>query len=207
MPAISRPNSQVISSQVISFVLVALLHALILFAVLHFMVTAPRPAIATAPEQLLETIINTASKPVPMMPAPPPPRPAPASPRRAGVTSGPMPSYAQPVAPPDLRGFGQALFGCAPENLTNLTPDQRAHCPNVFTRPDEHALVEPKSQVQDPARRAAEMRAQNTPGRVPCTYVSNAPAPHGSAPAAMFNPICLLGGLINGFRPLNGLDK
>ena len=51
------------------------------------------------------------------------------------------------------------------------------------------------------------MRAKNTPGRVPCTYVTSAPAPHGAAPAPMVDPICALDGLINGFGPLNGLDK
>ncbi len=118
-----------------------------------------------------------------------------------------MPSYAPPVAPPDVTGLGQALFGCAPENLSNLTPDQRAHCTNGFTRPDDNALVEPKSHVKDPLRREAEMRTKNTPGRVPCTYVTNAPAPHGSAPVPMVDPICGLDGLISGFRPLNGLEK
>jgi hypothetical protein len=102
------------------------------------------------------------------------------------------------------------LFGCAPENPT-LTPEQRAHCTNAlgggFTRPDDNALVEPKSHVQDPARREAEMRTKNTPGRIPCTYITSAPAPHGSAPLPMVSPVCVLDGLINGFGPLNGLDK
>jgi hypothetical protein len=68
-------------------------------------------------------------------------------------------------------------------------------------------LVEPKSHVKDPTRREAEMRTKNTPGRVPCTYITSAPAPHGSAPLPMVNPVCALDGLINGFGPLNGLDK
>jgi len=201
MPAIPRPDPRLIS-----LVLVALLHAAFLFAVLHFVVT-PKTPVTTAPEQLLEMIINTAKKPVPVTPSPRRSGTAPSLPRRGGVTSGIMPSYAPPVAPPDVKGFGQALFGCAPENLPNLPPDQRAHCSNSFTRPDDGALVEPKSHVQDPVRREAEMRAKNTPGRVPCTYVTKAPAPYGSAPAFMLDPVCALDGLVNGFRPLNGLDK
>lgn len=207
MNAIQRPDADHGASRALSLLLVALLHALLLFAILHFMVVGPRLASASAPEHLLEMIIDTAKKPAPVKTTAPRSRLAPSRPRPGGVTSGAMPSYAPSVAPPDMTGLGQALFGCAPENLTSLTPDQRAHCANGFTRPDDNALVEPKSHVKDPLRREAEMRAKNTPVRVPCTYVTSAPAPHGSAPAPMVNPICALDGLINGFRPLNGLDK
>jgi hypothetical protein len=171
------------------------------------MVVAPKVPVAAAPEHLLEIIINTAKKPVPVSLPAPRSRPAPALPRRGGVTSGAMPSYAPPVAPPDVTGLGQALFGCAPENLPNLTPDQRARCTNGFTRPDDDALIEPKSHVKDPARREAEMRAKNTPGRIPCTSVAGVGALGGSTAAPMVDPICIIGGLINGFGPLNGLPK
>jgi hypothetical protein len=205
MPAIQRP--QTAASRLLSLLLVALLHALLLFAILHFMVVTPRATVATAPEHLLELIINTAKKPAPVSLSAPRSRRAPISPKAGGVTSGAMPSYTPPVAPPDITGLGQALFGCAPENLTNLTPDQRAHCTNGFTRPDDSALVEPKSHVKDPLRREAEMRARNTPGRVPCTGVAKVAGPSGSNAAPMLDPICIIGGLINGFGPLNGLDK
>lgn len=204
MSAIPRPAA---ASRALSLLLVALLHVLLLFAVLHFMVVMPKTAVRPAPEHLLEMIINTARKPLPV-PAPAlRSRPAPALPRRGGVTSGAMPSFAPPVAPPDVTGLGQALFGCAPENLPNLTPDQRAHCTNGFTRPDDNAVVEPKSHVQEPARREAEMRTKNTPGQIPCAIVMNTQAPGGGGAAPGVDPICLIGGLINGFRPLNGLDK
>jgi hypothetical protein len=207
MPAIQRPDATPGSSRAVSLLLVALLHALFLFAVLHFMVVRPKVPVAAAPEHLLEMIINIAKKPVPVSLPAPRSRRAPALSRRGGVTSGAMPSYAPPVAPPDVTGLGQALFGCAPENLPNLNPDQRAHCTNGFTRPDDDALLEPKSHVKDPLRREAEMRTKNTPGHVPCTYVTSAPAPHGAAAAPMVDPICIIGGLINGFGPLNGLPK
>jgi hypothetical protein len=204
MPAVPRPNTQ---ARLLSLLLVALLHALLLFAVLRFMVVTPKTAATSTQEHLLEMIINTARKPVPVTVQAPTSRTAPTLPRRGGVYTGPMPSFAPPVPAPDVQGLGQALFGCAPENIPNLTPDQRAHCTNGFTRPDENALVEPKSHVQDPLRREAEMRAKNTPGRVPCTYVSSADAPHGSTPAFMLDPVCALDGLFNGFGPLNGLPK
>ena len=207
MPAIQRPDPTHGASRAISLLLVALLHVLLLFAILHFMVVAPKAVIARAPEHLLEMIINTARKPVPVTSPAMRAKPAPSRPSRGGVTSGAMPSYAPPVAPPDVTGLGQALFGCAPESLPNLTPDQRAHCTNGFTRPDDNALAGPKSHVKDPLRREAEMRGKNTPGRVPCTYITSAPVPHGSAPLPMVNPVCALDGLVNGFGPLNGLDK
>jgi len=195
------------SQRAISFLLVVLLHALLLFAVLHFMVATPKSAVSAAPEHLLEMIISTARKPV-LAPAPAlRSRPAPPLPRRGGEHSGATPSFAPPVQAPDVTGLGEALFGCTPENLPNLTPDQRAHCTNGFTRPDENALVTPRSHVQDPARREAEMRTKNTPGRVPCTYITSAHVPYGSAPLPMVDPVCVTGGLVSGFGPLNGLSK
>ena len=116
MLAIPRPNT---SQRALSLVLVLLLHALLLFAVLHFMVVTPKRAITAAPEHLLEIIINTARKPVPVAVPAARTRPAPSLPRPGGEHSGAMPSFAPPVAPPDVTGLGQALFGCAPEN-----PDQ-----------------------------------------------------------------------------------
>lgn len=191
----------------LSLLLVALLHALLLFAVLHFLVVMPKRGIASAPERLLEMIINTARPPVPVPKAVPHTRTAPAVPRPGGEYSGVMPSYAPPVAPPDVSGMGQALFGCAPENIPNLTPDQRAHCSNGFTRPGENALVEPKSHVQDLARREAEMRARNGQARVPCTSLAEVQTFDSSAVVPMVDPVCAASGVVNGFRPLNGLDK
>ncbi|HEX4026115.1 MAG TPA: hypothetical protein VHX18_00750 [Rhizomicrobium sp.] len=204
MLAIPRPNT---SQRALSLVLVLLLHALLLFAVLHFMVVTPKRAITPAPEHLLEMIINTARKPVPVAVPAARTRPAPSLPRPGGEHSGAMPSYAPPVAPPDVTGLGQALFGCAPENLTSLTPDQRAHCTNGFTRPDDNALVEPKSHVQDPARREAEMRTKNTPGHIPCAEMISGHTGAGDVPVPGADPLCVLDGLINGFGPLNGLEK
>jgi hypothetical protein len=205
MLASQRP--QLAASRALSLVLVVLLHALLLFAVLHFMVTAQRSA-RPAPERLLEMIISTARKPVPMRAPAAPVRHMPSLAQPGGEYSGVMPSYAPPVAAPDITGLGQALFGCAPENIPNLTPDQRAHCTNGFTRPDDNALIEPKSHVQDPARREAEMRTKNTPGRVPCTSLTEVQTSlSGNTLVPLVDPVCAIGGLLNGFGPLNGLNK
>ncbi len=109
------------------------------------------------------------------------------------------------VTPPSLSGIGQNLFGCAPENLGNLSPEQRAHCTNGLARPDDSAMIEPPSHVKDPpARRAAEMATKNRPGRIPCTYIAVDKGQGTAVPAV--NLICLGSGLLNGFGPLNGLE-
>ena len=201
MPAASHPQ------RAISALIVLLLHALLLFAFLQFLVK-PQGAGLTKPERLLELMIS-----MPKTVAPPPP-PAASARQRApvrvqpgGEKSGAMPSLAPPALTPDIRGLGQALLGCAPENLSNLTPEQRAHCHSGFSAPDESALAEPRSHVKDPLRRAAEMKARNTPMRIPCSSVAAAPVGGGTAAVPMADPFCVLEGAIKGFGPLNGLSK
>ena len=201
MPATSR------TQHAISALLVLLLHALLLFAFLQFLVK-PQSASISHPERLLELMIS-----MPKLVAPPPPPAAPARQRAplrvqpGGERSGAMPSLAPPVQTPDIRGLGQALFGCAPENLANLTPEQRAHCPGGFSRPDDSALLESPSHVNDPVRRAAEMRARNKLLRIPCTSITQAQIGGGTAAVPMADPFCVMGGVIRGFGPLNGLSK
>ena len=200
MPAQSQ------SQRAISALLVLLLHALLLLAFLQFLVK-PQGAGLTRPERLLELMI---SMPKTVAPPPPPAAPArqraPVSVQPGGEKSGAMPSLAPPVLTPDIRGLGQALVGCAPENLSNLTVEQRSHCPGL-SRPDDSAVLEPPSHVKDPVRRAAEMKARNAPLRVPCTSVTNAPVGGGTAAVPMADPFCVMGGIIKGFGPLNGLSK
>lgn len=200
MLAVRRPDAP---HRALSLILVLLLHAFLLFAVLHFLVVTTKSRITAVPEHLLEMFIDTARKPV----SAPAFRPAPSPPRRNGIPSPVIPSYVPPVAPPDVTGLGQALFGCAPENIPNLTPDQRAHCTSSFTKPDDNAQAEPKSHVNDPLRREAEMRTKNTPGRLPCTSLAQVQTFDSSAVVPMVDPACAVGGLINGFGSLNGLDK
>lgn len=186
---------------------VLLLHALLLFAFLHFLVR-PQGARLPAAERLLEFVISPPKTVAPI--------PVPAAPRRqrvpvqdqpGGERSGAMPSLAPPAPAPDIRGLGQALLGCAPENLSNLTPEQRAHCHGGFSRPDDTAVIEPPSHVKDPARRAAEMAARTAPLRIPCTSVIDAPAGGGTAAVPMVNPVCMVEGAVKGFGPLSGLPK
>jgi hypothetical protein len=98
------------------------------------------------------------------------------------------------------------LLGCAPENLSNLTVEQRSHCPG-FSGRDDSDVIESPSHVNDPVRRAAEMRARNKLLRIPCTSITQAQTGGGTATVPMTDPFCVLGGIIKGFGPLNGLSK
>lgn len=191
----------------VSALAVLLLHVLLLFALLHFLVK-PQSARLPSAERLLEFIISTPkiSPPTPM-PDRPRQRQAPVRAQPGGEPSDAMPSLAPPASTPDISGFGQALLGCAPENLASLSPDQRAHCPGGFSRPDDSAVIEPSSHVKDPVRRAAEMRARNGAVRVPCTSIINAPVSGGTAAVPMVDPVCAMRGAAQGFDPLNGLSK
>lgn len=192
----------------VSALAVLLLHALLLFALLHFLVR-PQDASLPVAERILEFVISPPKvvAPTPVPPAAPRRQRIPVQALPGGEQSGAMPSLAPPVPTPDIRGLGQALLGCAPENLSNLTPEQRAHCHSGFSRPDETAVIEPPSHVKDPARRAAEMAARNAKVRVPCTSVIDAPVGGGTAAVPMVDPACLIGGAVKGFGPLNGLSK
>lgn len=204
MLAASRPTPP---QRAVSLLLVVLLHAALLFALLRFMVVTPSTP-RVSPQQLLEMIISTAKKPVPVTVPASRPKATPHRSMPGGLFSGKVPFTASPVAPPDVTGLGQSLFGCALENLNNLTPEQRAHCHAGFTRPHTDALAEPRSHVKDPARREAEMRARNTPGRVPCTSLTEVQTSlTDSTMVPIVDPVCAADGLVNGFHPLTGLDK
>jgi hypothetical protein len=104
----------------------------------------------------------------PKAPPAPPARIIGGAPTRKPVASAPAPSSAAPsLAAPlsGVAGFGQSLFGCAPENYANLTPDARAHC----TKPGEGLaynrqpdLMGGNSHVKDNARWANAMAHKQT---------------------------------------------
>jgi hypothetical protein len=86
-----------------------------------------------------------------------------------------------------------------------MTEDRRAHCPPQFAMPDPARLSDPPSQVKDPARRATELAAKNTPGRIPCAVVMEQHTIYGTKAAPGIDPICAVKGLLFGFGPLSGL--
>lgn len=183
-----------------SLVLVMLLHGLLLMALLQTFAHKGAPVLPTR-----ETILRLLPllKPAPQQQAAPR---SSASPRPAPLVSPAAPEIGAAPHAPDLRALGDSLFGCAPEKLAVMTPDERARCSTGLAAPDRTVITIPKSHVRDPQRRAAEMAARNKPLVVPCTYVGEAPAPYGSTvPSTMVNPLCVLDGLANGFGHPNGL--
>jgi hypothetical protein len=188
MPAYTGPSQR---QRAVSLLLVSLLHALLLFALLRFLV----PPNMTAPpnaERLLEMIIRTGKPPEPRSTTRQQERSAPLA-RQPASPSSVTPPVTPPLAVPDLRGFGRALQDCAPENLSNLTQGERMRCPGLPHRPDANLLTEPPSHVKDPAMRAAEMGAKNAQPRIPCTYIIQTPGPGGGV-VPMIDPLCGLKG-------------
>lgn len=87
-----------------------------------------------------------------------------------------------------------------------MTLEERSHCPGALTRPDDTVVMMPKSHVKDSERRAAELRAKNTPGSIPCSYIAVEKTSGSAVPAA--NLVCLADGLLgSGFAPLSGMGK
>ena len=114
-----------------------------------------------------------------------------------------MPPVPMPPPATDLQTFGNMLFGCAPENLGRLTPEQRSHCVAGAPR-DRTTVTEPPSLVKDLPRREAELAARNTPARVPCVGLrtQNLGFTGRQETGVMVDPLCILNGWINGFGGL-----
>ncbi len=193
-----RP-AHALTNRMTSLTLVMLLHGLVLMLLLHaFTQKNARPL---SPR---ETILRL----LPLLQIAPQEDAAPsagAAPRARALPAPVMPPAISTA--PDVTGLGMRLFGCAPEQLARLTPEERARCATGLKAPDPSVVTFPKSLVRDPARRAAELKAKNSPPRIPCTYAGSAPAPHGTAVAVMVDPVCAIDGLLNGYAPLTGLPK
>ena len=134
--------------------------------------------------------------------------PAPRRIRPSAAVPAPNPQlpYLPPIAMPppaaDLQAFGNELFGCAPETLDKLTPEQRTHCSGPAPR-GSAAATEPPSLVKDLPRREAELAARNTPARVPCASLrTQALGFSGQQTTAIVDPLCALNGWLNGFGGL-----
>jgi hypothetical protein len=111
------------------------------------------------------------------------------------------PSTAITIVPDAKNGLSLSLFGCAPENLANLTPEQRAHCSDALNAASLAAAFPgaPHELSLDPSRWKQAIRDRNAPPpRVPCTYIENIVV-NGitgeTKPTPMVDPFCVLGHL------------
>jgi len=93
--------------------------------------------------------------------------------RPAPVRVAPLPFFPVPQSVPqsDLRGFGRALFGCAPEHYAGLPPEERAHCPKpgegLAANPPPDLLNGDRSHVKDNARWANALAHEQSPLLLP----------------------------------------
>ena len=94
------------------------------------------------------------------------------------------------------------MFGCTPESLGKLTPEQRTHCPAIGAPRDSTVVIEPSSHVADLPRRQAELAARNTPARVPCTHIETQKLAGTEQTSLFTDPLCVLNGWINGYGGL-----
>jgi len=134
-----------------------LLQLLFILLFAHFLLT-PHAQRERAREMLL--LLRPLTKPLP-----PPPAPARAAPARRPTQPVPYvlpplpnaaPNLVAPGPPSALEGIGRALYGCTPEAMALLSPQDRAKCPPLATRPDPSLVEQPRSHAKDEALWAEE---------------------------------------------------
>lgn len=119
-----------------------------------------------------------------------------------------VPRLSAPAAP-NVTGLGQSLFNCDLANSRNLSREQRANCLNFALAPPAAGTVEaglPKnSRAKQNARWAAALAARQKPVSVPCTGIAQmvlgGPGVQKQVTIPVADPLCLLNGVWNGFRP------
>jgi len=181
----------------VSVLLVLILHALLISALLRFMVRPQNSAFRMVPEaHLLEMIINTAR--------PPKSRTSKEAPASTPGTAQLKPQTFVPSEPlastvprpaPDIRGFGQALAGCAPENFTNLDEAQREHCRKFGATasydPDAMDYADHTDKVPGSKQWERELARKNAPLLLPCGNSRKADPVYTGA--------CIIANIANGF--------
>jgi hypothetical protein len=108
-----------------------------------------------------------------------------------------VPNITSPLlAPPSgLAGFGHSLFGCAPENFTNLDEAQRSRCRKLGALPafDPGAVdyADHTDRVPGVKRWERELARKNAPLLLPCGNSRSADPVYTGA--------CIIANIANGF--------
>jgi hypothetical protein len=133
-----------------------------------------------------------------------PPRPHPAQQRNARQEPSANPSSA-PAAPmlPDYRGItmpdsqnaptlglNRSLFGCSPQEMANLSPQERARCANAMSPDDSVDYRDGTSRSRSAALWERGRQRKNAPLLLPCMSPN--------APPSLGTILCLANGAVNG---------
>jgi hypothetical protein len=176
----------------LSITLVLLLHAIFLALLLT---PFPRAIMRAVPRETI--LFFPRPEPLPEKPLP-----------RRVIRSLTAPAFQYDVAPPDIRvappgQLGLSLFGCSPENLGNLTAEERAHCDGAFVAGMRAMANGPmKEHALHATRWAAVIHARNTAVRIPCTYITTTPGatPNTAITLPMAQPLCVLQQIEDGIQ-------
>ena len=164
---------------------VILLHVGVIAALLNALYTPAPPAVPAGEHIVWFTL---APKPVLAKKNLVPPRP------QARILSIPYPDYRKIDIPPttgqtDLGALHGFLFDCAPENLINLTAEQRAGCvtANAGPKPDDSVdYADHTNRSKNAVRWARGQMRKQQPLRLPCM------------PPGLATLICLGNGISDG---------
>ena len=102
-----------------------------------------------------------------------------------------------PLSFPDISGFGFALNSCAPENLTNLSWEDRLKCERRTPRYDATAVNIPVFRIRDRVRWERELAIKQSPPLAPCASPNNSALNLINLATAL----CLGDILVNGYDP------
>jgi hypothetical protein len=186
-------------------VLVALLHLGLLLLLLQ---SLKQPAMLPALQHEMMLVLAPLAKP-----KPPVPIVTATIPRRSiARPNGPIRVLPSPQpnsdSPPRINDLGLSLFGCDPEHLSSLTPEQRAHCGNA---PDMASMQSAlPGAVQERAAQAGRWAASSArdhgPLDVPCAQVGQS---HGAGfgrtgTGGMVDLVCIYEHWQNDFEPPEG---
>jgi hypothetical protein len=180
-------NEQRAQRRALSAALVAMAHIVMIYILLH-----PAVRSKVTGHRDLETILY-----FPRVPTVPP-HIKPETSRAQSLPNNRPTFQAFPIpipssAAPDLSAFGQSLFGCAPEALANLSPDQRARCRAIVAPRGNSDVPNPRSDVKDPNHWAAAKVQNDTPLRIPCTYLETLRLSAATqATVGMVDPLCAI---------------
>lgn len=172
-----------------SALLVVFIHVVIIAVLLHA-VTRRGERITPAREIVLRFL--RPPPPAIVKPVAPPP------PIRSIVPLAPSPHAITPppaANPGSLQGLHMLLFNCAPENLGNLSPEERQQCEMASIPPAPAQTDIPRnlpSRAKDAPQWERALARKNNPTLLPCM-----------PPLSLAAVLCMGNGLANGFGKLD----